>query len=168
MLRCFRVTDRAPSVCSPAGWLSPLELRVSSPASFRTKSLRSPAVFLSLSMVFVCVLSAMPKVPLLRAIPFLLSGLAACRVPSSLLPPGVVRLPSGLSDAPGEDATRCEVAVPLLIVLLPTPILPRRSEMPLFFDLSPIVVAVRPEEMRAGAMVLPAGRTDDWVRAADG
>jgi hypothetical protein len=48
----------------------------------------------------------------------------------------------GLPDVPGEGAIRDEVAVPLPVVLLPTPILPRRCDMPLFFDLSAMVPAV--------------------------
>ncbi len=96
----------------------------------------------------------MPKAPLSRVIPFLASRLAACRVPSSLLPPGIVPPASvlrvDLSDVPGEDAAPDKVVELLLVVLLPTPILPRRCDMPLFFDLSLMVLAVRSEEARAG------------------
>ena len=56
----------------------------------------------------------------------------------------------GLSDVPGESAARDEVVELLLVVLLPTPVLPRSCDMPLFFDLSAIVLPVRPEEARAG------------------
>lgn len=101
-------------------------------------------------MAFVRVLSAIPKVPPLRVIPFLSPGLAACRVPSALLRLGLVRPPSGLPDVTREDATRDEVAVPLLVVLLATPVLSGRCGVPLFFDLSPIDVPVRLEETRAG------------------
>ena len=112
VVRCFRVTDRKLSVRLPASESlvpsrilrppgPPLALRVSSSPFFRTKSLRSVATFRSLSMVFVRALSAMPKVPLLRVIPFLASGLEACRVPSSLLPPAIVPPASALREARG-------------------------------------------------------------------
>ncbi len=108
-------------------------------------------------MAFVRALSAMPKVPPLRVIPFLASGLEACRVLSSLLRARIVRPASvlrvDLADVPGKGATRGEVGVPLLVVLLPTPALPRRCDMPLFFDLSAMVLAARPEETYSDATV---------------
>lgn len=119
------------------------------PLPFRTSSLLSAETFRSLSMVFVRVLSAMPKVPLLRAIPFFASGLEACRVLSNLLRPGTVlasALRVGLSDVPEEVATRGEgeVVVLLRVVLLPTLTLPRSDEGAVFFDLSEVALPVRP------------------------
>lgn len=75
----------------PPGPEAPFAFCTGDPLPFRTSSLLSAETFRSLSMVFVRVLSAMPKVPLLRAIPFFASGLEACRVLSSLLRPGIVR-----------------------------------------------------------------------------
>ena len=91
----------------------------------------------------------MPKVPLLRAIPFFASGLEACRVLSNLLRPGTVlasALRVGLSDVPEEVATRGEgeVVVLLRVVLLPTLTLPRSDEGAVFFDLSEVALPVRP------------------------
>ncbi len=92
----------------------------------------------------------MPKVPLLRAIPFFASGLEACRVLSNLLRPGTVLAASvlrvGLSDVPEEVATRGEgeAVVLLRVVLLPILALPRNDEGAAFFDLSEVVLPVRP------------------------
>ena len=112
-----------PRILRPPEPESPWSLCAGDPLPFRADSLLSAGTFRSLSIVLVRVLSAMPKVPLLRAILFFASGLEACRELSSLLrartarPASVLRV--GLSDVSGEIATRGGGEMVLLRVVLP-------------------------------------------------
>ncbi len=82
-----------PRILRPPG--PPLRFCASSPFPFRAGRLLSTGTFRSFIMVFVRALSAIPKVPLLRVIPFLAPCLKACRVLSSLLRAGeTVREPA--------------------------------------------------------------------------